>query len=282
MAGDRRRGFTGRAWLLLLAAASLAMGAAPAAAQMASNCQAIANAIPEATFIRASFTPVQASDAYAVTIRYVGHSTFRITAPDGTVIATDYNGNAGSGGTPDVVTMNHAHSSHYTNYPSPDIANVLRGWNPEGGKAEHFLTVGDVLIRNVATDIRSYGMVEESGNSIFIFETAGLCIGHLGHLHQMLSDAQIAEIGRLDVVFVPIDGTYTMNHAGMMTVVERLRTSIVIPMHWFTQYTLAQFVTETRAAGLDIMMLGEDTLTVSLNTLPEMPTLVVMPREVAF
>ncbi|MCF3935461.1 MBL fold metallo-hydrolase [Acuticoccus sp. M5D2P5] len=259
----------------------------PAAAQMVSNCQAIARALPDARFIPAAFaggpgiTLAQAS-AYEVAISYVGHSTFRIETPEGVVIATDYNGAAGAGAAPNIATMNHAHSSHYTNTPSPEIEHVLRGWNPGGGKAEHFLTFGDVLVRNVATDIRSYGGLEESGNSIFIFETAGLCIGHLGHLHQMLSDAQIAEIGRLDIVFVPIDGTYTMNHAGMMTVVDRLRSSVVIPMHWFGQYTLSAFVSETRNAGLNVMMFPEDTLRLSLNTLPEHPTLFVLSREIPF
>ena len=43
--------------------------------------------------------------------------------------------------------------------------------------------VDDVYIRNVPTDIRNGGAMEADGNSIFIFEVAGLCIGHLGHLH---------------------------------------------------------------------------------------------------
>ena len=44
--------------------------------------------------------------------------------------------------------------------------------------------VDDVYIRNVPTDIRSWGgELERDGNSIFIFEVADLCIGHLGHLH---------------------------------------------------------------------------------------------------
>lgn len=252
--------------------------APPAAAQGFSNCQAIARALPGALLVPVSTaTPVAAE--YEVSITYVGHSTFRISAPDSTTIATDYSGFAGNGPRPDVVTMNHAHSSHWTPYPDPEIPNVLPGWNPEGGEAEHFLTVGEVLIRNVPTDIRRYGGVEEGGNSIFIFEVAGLCIGHLGHLHQELSDAQVAEIGRLDVVFVPIDGSATMNHASMMNVVERLRSSIAIPMHWFSDYTLTHFVSQTRDYGLDIDVRSDPVLRVSLNSLPEMPTLVVLPRE---
>ncbi|MEO1102755.1 MAG: MBL fold metallo-hydrolase [Pseudomonadota bacterium] len=271
-------------WTALLALCAAAVVASalttpsPAVAQV-SNCQAIANAFPYAKVVRVS----TAEDAYTVQITYVGHSTFRITAPDGTSIATDFAGYGGEGGLPTVVTMNRAHSSHWTAYPDPGIAHVLRGWNPEGGRAEHFLTVGEVLIRNVPSDIRSWGGgVQEDGNSIFIFEIAGLCLGHLGHLHQQLSDGQVAEIGRLDVVFVPIDGGYTMSHSQMMKVVERLRASMVIPMHWFAQQNLARFAIDTREHGLDVDVRPEPTLTVSLNTLPDRPTLTVLPRQRPF
>ncbi|MEM9224651.1 MAG: MBL fold metallo-hydrolase [Pseudomonadota bacterium] len=254
---------------------------APASAvAQVSNCQAIAHLVPTAKFVRVSTaTP----DAYSVEITYVGHSTFRITAPDGTTIATDYAGSAGVGPPPDVVTMNHAHSSHWTANPDPAIKHVLRGWNPEGGRAEHLLEVGETLIRNVPSDIRRWGGgIEESGNSIFIFEIAGLCIGHLGHLHQELSDSQVAEIGRLDIVFVPIDGGYTMPHASMMNVVDRLRASMAIPMHWFSEFNLSAFVAQTRDHGLAIDINADPTITVSLNTLPDRPTMVILPRQFGF
>lgn len=272
------------ATVTIMLAAALAVCAAPTlvAAQAFSNCHAIARALPGSLLVPVSTASPAASD-YEVSITYVSHSTFRITAPDATTIATDYAGYAGRGPRPDVVTMNHAHTSHWTPYPDPEIPVVLPGWNPDGGgPAEHFITQGEVLIRNVPSDIRSYGGVEENGNSIFIFEMAGLCIGHLGHLHQELSDAQVAEIGRLDVVFVPIDGSATMNHGAMMNVVERLRASIAIPMHWFSNFTLTNFVAQTRDYGLAIEVKADPVLKVSLNTLPRMPTLVVLPRERGF
>ena len=267
--------------LILIAALAFSSGV-PAAAQTFSNCQAIAQSIPGSLVIPVSAAQPAAGEDYEVSITYVGHSTFRIVAPDGTMIATDYAGFAGANVVPDVVTMNHAHTSHWTPYPDPEIPNVLRGWNPEGGAAEHFLTVGEVLVRNVPSDIRNYTGVEENGNSIFIFEMAGLCIGHLGHLHQELSDAQVAEIGRLDIVFVPIDGSTTMSHTPMMRVVDRLRASIAIPMHWFSNYTLTDFIVRTRDYGLGVDIRPDSTLMVSLNSLPETPTLVVLNREQGF
>ena len=92
-------------------------------------------------------------------------------------------------------------------------------------------SVDDVFIRNVPTDIRSGGAMEADGNSIFIFEVAGLCIGHLGHLHHRLEDAHYAAIGRLDIVMVPIDGGMTQSLANMREITDRLHSSIVLPMH---------------------------------------------------
>jgi L-ascorbate metabolism protein UlaG (beta-lactamase superfamily) len=269
--------------LALAPLAALGALAAPAAAQTFSNCQAIADAVPNSLFVPVSSAPAPARADFEVTISYVGHATFRIVAPDGTTIATDFTGNAGKDIVPDVVTMNIAHTTHYTMFPDPAIAHVLQGWSDEPGeKAEHFLTVGEVLIRNVTTDIRSYGGVQQDRNSIFIFEVAGLCLGHLGHLHQTLSDAQVAEIGRLDIVFVPIDGTYTMDQAAMMEVVSRLRASVAIPMHWWSTYSLENFAERTRADGIAVELMEAPTVRYSLNTLPEEPTLVVLPKEFGF
>jgi L-ascorbate metabolism protein UlaG (beta-lactamase superfamily) len=172
--------------------------------------------------------------------------------------------------------MNHAHYTHYTDNPDPAIQHVLRGWNPEGGPADHNLTVGDVRIRNVPTDIRRWErMVEPDGNSIFIFEVADLCIGHLGHLHQKLSHEQLALIGRLDVVFVPVDGSYTMDLASMIDVLQDLRASLVIPMHVFGGRSLELFLAGVRG-DFAIRVDDDATVGVSLESLPREPTVLVL------
>jgi L-ascorbate metabolism protein UlaG (beta-lactamase superfamily) len=211
-----------------------------------------------------------------VEIRYVGHSTFRLKTPAGIEIATDYAGYAGEGPAPRIATMNHAHETHYTNFPDPQIEYVLRGWNPEGGPAEHRLRIADVLVRNVPTDIRSFaGSVEPYGNSVFIFEVAGLCIGHLGHLHHKLSDEQLARIGRLDVVFAPVDGSYTLDLPTMIETLQDLRASLVIPMHYFGGASLQIFLAGMREE-FEIKIDRDDETRVSLASLPEQPTVLVL------
>lgn len=236
-----------------------------------STCLAVAQAVPNVVF--ASFTPAQARGE-PVTITYAGHSTYVIETPAGVRIATDFSGVYGGNPPPDVVTMNKAHTTHFTPSPDPAIDHVLPGWNPEGGPAEHSLLLEDVYIRNVTTDINRYGAMEPDANSIFIFEIAGLCIGHLGHLHHELNDSHYAEIGRLDVLMVPVDGGLTMSLDGMSEIARRLYSSIILPMHRHS--TPLDAFTRRMGEGFDLDFRDSRSLTVSLDTLPRRPTIVVL------
>lgn len=260
----------------LLACAVILMSMTGLARAQASNCQAIAGNDPGPRPVPAALNAAAlASDEVEIT--YVGHSAFRIRSAEGVVIVTDYAGNAGDGPTPDIATMNHAHSSHYTVNPDPAIAHVLPGWNPDGDNpVRHRLTLRDVLVRNVATDLYYDGvMIEKEGNSIFIFEVAGLCLGHLGHLHHKLTPEHIAEIGRIDVLFVPVDGSYTMSLDGMIELAGQLRSSMVIPMHFFSTFTLQRFVAGM-SEEFEASLAGSNTITVALRTLPATPTVMVL------
>lgn len=255
---------------------ALALIASPALGQdrIPSHCIAVAAAEP-------SVVPVALQDGLepdSVLIRYLDHASFAIVTADGTVAVTDYTGYLGTQDVvPDVVTMNNAHTSHWTAAPDPRIPHVLKGW-PEGGRpAEHRLDLGAMLVRNVTTDTRGpFGEgAMRDGNSIFIFEAGGLCIGHLGHLHQIPSEEQYAAIGRLDVVMVPVDGGYTMRLSDMEGVVRRLRASVVIPMHWFSPETLQAFLREM-APEFAVVETGGAQVALSLHDLPSQPTILVL------
>ncbi|MBB3289986.1 MULTISPECIES: MBL fold metallo-hydrolase [unclassified Rhizobium] len=244
-----------------------------------SQCQAIAQSLPKATFV--SFSPpgpTLANDPVNgdVKITFLDHATLFIETPGGVSIATDYSGAYPPPYTPEVVTMNKAHPSHYTLTPDPAIKYVLHGWSDVPGEpAKIRMTVGDTLIRNVVTDIRPWGGgIEANGNSIFIFEVAGLCIGHLGHLHFELTDQQYAEIGRLDVVMVPVDGGLTMGADSMSRVVKRLRSSLILPMHRWgppVDQFLALF-----GPDFDVGYAPTASVTVSVKTLPRKPLIYVL------
>ncbi|EJB05649.1 hypothetical protein Rleg9DRAFT_4537 [Rhizobium leguminosarum bv. trifolii WSM597] len=246
-----------------------------------SQCQAIAENIPKVTFASfsgaAPLTPA-VSEGEEVKFTFLGHSTFEIDTPGGIVIATDYNGWYRPATMPDVVTMNKAHPTHYTLTPDPAIKHVLHGWSDvPGEKADVDLVVGDAYIRNVPTDIRfSYGLggSQENGNSIFIFEIAGLCIGHLGHLHYELTDAHYTEIGRLDVVMVPVDSGLTMGADSMSRVIKRLRSSLILPMH--RRGPPVEAFVSMFGKDFDVANAPDDSITVSMRTLPKKPLIYVL------
>ena len=183
-----------------------------------------------------------------VSITFLGHSSFLIESPAGVRIVTDYNDMIRAPTTPDIVTMNNAHPTHYSESVEPGVKYVLRGWDPAGGVASHHLDYRDVRIRNVPTNVRELGGTRYNGNSIFVFEVGDLCIAHLGHLHHTLTKAHLAELGPIDVVMVPVDGTYTLNQEEMIEVLRQIGPKLVIPMHIFTQASLEKFLTQ--AAGL--------------------------------
>jgi L-ascorbate metabolism protein UlaG (beta-lactamase superfamily) len=259
--------------------AMLFLSALPALAQQApreSECLAMAGgprAVPVSLRRAAA-----ATDEVAIT--YGGHSTYVIDTPGGVRIATDYSGAYQTGRLPDIVTMNRAHSTHYTLFPDQRIPQVLHGWRDDGQPPRIMQRMGDVLIRNVTTDIRRYfgdtsgiDMIKD-GNSIFIFEVAGLCIGHLGHLHVKLDDSHFAAIGRLDIVMVPIDGAYTMSLDGISEITKRLRASIVLPMHRFAT-PLEDFMRKI-GQQFEIDRRGERTLKISRESLPATPTVIIL------
>jgi L-ascorbate metabolism protein UlaG (beta-lactamase superfamily) len=226
-------------------------------------------------------TRIEATQKLASTearITFIGHSTFQIDSPDGVRIATDYNDFVRPIELPHIATMNRAHSSHYTDAPSAMIPHVLRGWNPDGGPAVHDLEFKDVHIRNIATNTRwsDTGSFGAYGNSIFIFQLAGMCIGHLGHLHHTLTPEQLAAIGQLDVVLVPVDGGYTLDIAGMAEVMKTLRARLIIPMHYFNQFTLNRFLERVKSEW-PIEYHGQASLIISQKTLPTEAKILVLP-----
>jgi len=254
----------------------------PPKPEMIENCPGlVANRLPLLKPVAsrsAAFQPASlASDQ--VRISYSGHSTFLVESPAGVKIATDYNDYVKPRALPDIVTMNHAHSTHYTDRPDPGITHVLRGWGPSPDKpARHDLQFRDVRVRNVPTNIRSWGgETERHGNSIFIFEIANLCIAHLGHLHHTLSQQQLNEIGRIDAVMVPVDGGVTLDVEGMAEVLQALKAPLMIPMHYFSTYSLRRFLDTLGEKSVEVEMSDLPSVVISKTTLPAKPKLLVLP-----
>jgi L-ascorbate metabolism protein UlaG (beta-lactamase superfamily) len=210
-------------------------------------------------------------------ITYAGHSTFLIESPKLVRIATDYNDYVRPPVLPDIVTMNHAHSTHYTDRPDPDIKFVLRGWRDDGKPANHDMTYSDVHVRSVSTNIRDWnGGTERNGNSIFIFEVGSLCVAHLGHLHHTLTQQQLNDIGHVDVLLVPVDGGFTLDLEGMVEVIQAMKAPLMVPMHYFSTFTLRRFL-ERVNRQYEVEFAETPSFVVSKTTLPSKGKFLVLP-----
>ena len=262
--------------LLLSPAGPAAAQETPAKPEMREKCPGlVASDTPRlmpAAFRLAALKPDE------VRINYVGHSTFLIESPQGVRIATDYNDFVRPSVRPDIATMNHAHETHYTDHPDPAIPHVLRGWGKsEREPARWDIEDRDVRVRNVPTNIRNWaGGTERNGNSIFIFEISQLCIAHLGHLHHTLNQQQLDEIGRIDVVMAAVDGNLTLDLDGMVEVLHSLKAPLIIPMHYFSSFTLNRFLARMRQ-DFDVETSMIPQVVVSKATLPTKPKVLVLP-----
>ena len=69
-------------------------------------------------------------------------------------------------------------------------------------------------------------------NTIHVIEYNGLRVAHLGDLGHDLDDDDIEALGKLDVVLIPVGGTYTLDCQQASDLVDRLQVKTVIPMHY--------------------------------------------------
>src|SRR5687767_13914038 len=170
----------------VLAAAGAIIGLIASAASAFATCAPVASA-PRAW--PAAVVPEGLPKQGSVELTFLGHATFLLRTAGGVTVIMDYTDYVPAPLTPDIATMNIAHPTHYSLSPDPGIKHILRGWK-EDGIATHNFVLKDLRIFNVPTNIREWGTggTRYAGNSIFVFEAAGLCIAHLSHLHHTLTE----------------------------------------------------------------------------------------------
>ena len=220
--------------IIALLGAVFALLAGPALARCSQNLVQLRTGVQVASLDGFQFAADTSPNRAVIT--FVGHASFQIDTPQGVRAITDYNGLNGFGRRPDIVTMNNAHTTHFTDDPEEGITYALRGWPSQPGETEakHNVTLKDMKVWNVPTNARDWGGggARINGNSIFIYAIGDLCIAHLGHLHHRLTKEHLEELGRIDVLMVPIDGSYTMGMPLMVDVIRQIQPKIVLPMHY--------------------------------------------------
>jgi len=213
-----------------------------------------------------------------VKIEFIGHATFLIESPEGVKAVTDYTDLVPVRGfVPDIITMNHFHITHYSHYPDPRIKNVLRGWAPEGGVAKNDLRLKDMRVRSIQTNFGEAGTLSSNENSIFVFEVANMCIAHLSHTHHILTKAELAELGEIDVLLVPVDGMFTLSPEEVMDSIEKVKPRLVIPWHY--SYWTTRFIAQLEQL-YPVRRAGSAVISVSKQMLPEKTEVVFLDEQI--
>lgn len=188
-------------------------------------------------------------------VKWLGHSSFLITAEDGTKIITDpYTpGVMGYVYGPieevaDIVTVSHEHGDHNGVGRLPGNPQVLRGAGVKDLKGIEFTSLA-------AFHDPSRGS-QRGPNTIFCFTVDGVRICHLGDLGHQLTDAEVAQAGPVDILLAPVGGNFTIDGDGAAQLAEKIKPRVVMPMH-YRSARAGQFP----VAGVDDFLKGKTNVT---------------------
>ena len=162
-------------------------------------------------------------------ITWLGHSCFRIRGKQTTTITDPFSPGSGYSlgkASANIVTVSHEHAGHSYS------AGI--GGNPRVIKRPGEYEISGVLIIGLATFHDANKGADRGKNTVYVMETEELTICHLGDLGQPLTDSQIEEIGKVDVLMLPVGGITTINAAAAAAMVRQMEPKIVLPMHYKT------------------------------------------------
>ena len=162
-------------------------------------------------------------------ISYLGHSSFRIRFKN-TFVVTDPYDSAKVGlkmpkVTANIVTISHDHFDH-----NP-LANVKDYKKVVAGPGEY--EIMDVSILGYPSFHDGKKGKDRGKNTIYVFETEGLRVCHLGDLGHTLKDKVVDKIGDIDILMIPVGGEYTIGPSEALEIVRAIEPNIIIPMHYF-------------------------------------------------
>jgi L-ascorbate metabolism protein UlaG (beta-lactamase superfamily) len=203
-------------------------------------------------------------------IKWNGHASFTMTAADGTMIVTDPYDPGGYGGilkydpvtdAADGVLVSHDHADHNYVDGIPGSPHVLKG----SGQ------IKDVAVKGIDMYHDESGGSERGTNTVFVFELDGVKVCFLGDLGHQLSSEQLQAIDAIDLLLIPIGGTFTVDAAGAVGVIEAIGPKLVIPMHYKTEKCDLPIgsVDDFLAKMTNVQNIGKSEVDVSPADLPE-------------
>lgn len=169
-------------------------------------------------------------------IKWYGHAAFLITSDQGVKIIIDPYESGAFGGQlsygkikdqADIVLTSHDHADHNDPKSLPGSPQIIKGSGSETAKGISF--------KGISTYHDSSKGSERGINTIFTFSVDEIQICHLGDLGHILSEKELADIGPVDILLIPVGGYFTIDPKEATRVAEQIRPKVLIPMHFKTE-----------------------------------------------
>lgn len=208
-------------------------------------------------------------------LRYFGHALFTMTLDGGTTILTDPYGSfcryPRRSLEADIVTISHHHYDH-------DALEIVYGKPVVLDEAGYYMPADGIIITGIPTFHDNHEGLRRGKNIVFIIAAEGLRIVHLGDLGHLPDEVQREAIGEVDVLLIPVGGTFTLNAQRAFQCVELLKPRVTVPMHYQTRFSVDLGVA-TETEFLQLMHICPEPMMeckISKETIGELPKLLLM------
>ena len=160
------------------------------------------------------------------------------------------------------------HGNHNTSDIEPSITHALHGWDTGAGRPSHDVRIKDLRVYSMAVNTGTPGSYRYP-TSIFVIESHGICIAHLGLLGHVSEPPLAARMGRIDVMLTPIDQRVTQSFEEIIHNIHIVNPKILVPMHYNSEETVEGFLSAANRF-FPVRRPGTSTYLADKSTLPQM------------
>ncbi|MCJ7507234.1 MAG: MBL fold metallo-hydrolase [candidate division Zixibacteria bacterium] len=208
-----------------------------------------------------------------VTFQWFGHSCFRISTDKLSVVTDPFDKSVGypvPSCNSDVITVSHEHFDHN------NVSCIKRG----AAVVKSSKNVKGVDFSAIQTSHDEAGGSKRGKNNVFVWLMEGIKIAHLGDLGHILTSDQVAKLGGVDVLLIPVGGYYTIDPKEADSIISQLKPKVVIPMHYKTEVMGENFpivkVSDFTSNKKNVVKVGKNTITFEKDKLPKETTVYVL------
>lgn len=212
-----------------------------------------------------------------VEVVWLGHACFELKGKTKNVVIDPFRGI----GLPepnvkaDVVLCSHSHFDH-------NNAEAVR--KNDSVILEAFVgskKIDDLTVKAIATFHDDARGSARGSNSVYVIYVDGLTFCHLGDLGHDLTESQLKEIGRVDVLCIPVGGHFTIDAATATKIMEEIKPRITVPMHYRVagidpKLTVLSEVDDFLKGKINVQRLDRPYFTVEKTSLPSEPVVIVL------